>query len=703
MPPDPTAPLGPDPDAIEGQTFGRSRKGFDPAEVQAYLVDLASQLRESQRNQAAMALRLSELERRSVDPRELGVIEVTELLGEETAQVLDTARQAAIQIQAKADQYVTETRQTAAAYDTSTRSEADEYAHATRHAAADDAEVTRSAAAQESVRVRAQAEGVLAERTAEAEAAAAVTRAEADAYAAATQTAADAYRADATADGEQARAAVESEVVEVRAVAEDAAAEGRVALQAEAERVLEVARSQGRSMVDEARDYRERVIADLAERRRAAWAALQQLAANRDALAVTLTDVADRIHASHHALSSAEITTRGVGDVAGDRAALPDRHFAEALRTPPPGQRAWGETEPHHEPIPEVDDSPVEPAADEVAAVVGTEIVAVQLDREPAPDPVEVELDPEPATGIPEPVVPEPIVPELVVVEPEPVAPDPEPTGDSDLTGGSDRAAALFAQLKAATKAGTAATEQGAGRDKTPSAPVAAFPVGDTEGQPHGGDPDVDLLDRRDATTDELERRLARRLKRVLSDEQNEALDRMRRVKGAPQVDQVLVSEDDHRERYRAAAAEDLTASERAGAGFFGEAPDKPAPIGDIAEAFASDLVQALRGRLEAAFHDGGDEHEISERIRACYREWKTQRIADVARHYVQVAFGRGVAAFELDSPTRWLVDHAGVPAPDCDDNALAGAVAPGEPFPTGDIHPPIHPGCRCLAVPFIT
>lgn len=120
-----------------------------------------------------------------------------------------------------------------------------------------------------------------------------------------------------------------------------------------------------------------------------------------------------------------------------------------------------------------------------------------------------------------------------------------------------------------------------------------------------------------------------------------------------------------------------------------------------MAQEFAADLIRQLRGRLEAAFDDGGDEAEISDRIRSCYREWKTQRIADNAAHYVLVAFNRGVAeAAAAGTGSRWVVDDGGTPCPDCDDNALAGSVAKGEEFPTGDLHPPAHPGCRCLAVP---
>jgi hypothetical protein len=45
-------------------------------------------------------------------------------------------------------------------------------------------------------------------------------------------------------------------------------------------------------------------------------------------------------------------------------------------------------------------------------------------------------------------------------------------------------------------------------------------------------------------------------------------------------------------------------------------------------------------------------------------------------------------------------VDRTGEPCPDADDNALAGPVAKGTPFPTGDRCSPAHPGCRCLVVP---
>ena len=47
----------------------------------------------------------------------------------------------------------------------------------------------------------------------------------------------------------------------------------------------------------------------------------------------------------------------------------------------------------------------------------------------------------------------------------------------------------------------------------------------------------------------------------------------------------------------------------------------------------------------------------------------------------------------------RWLPVQTGH-CPDCDDNALEPTTK-GEKFPTGQAHPPAHPGCRCFLVPF--
>ena len=62
-------------------------------------------------------------------------------------------------------------------------------------------------------------------------------------------------------------------------------------------------------------------------------------------------------------------------------------------------------------------------------------------------------------------------------------------------------------------------------------------------------------------------------------------------------------------------------------------------------------------------------------------------------------AFNRGVLTAAPNGTTfRWVFGDPG-PCPDCDDNSLAGPTAKGEPYPTGQHHPPAHAGCGCLLV----
>jgi hypothetical protein len=47
----------------------------------------------------------------------------------------------------------------------------------------------------------------------------------------------------------------------------------------------------------------------------------------------------------------------------------------------------------------------------------------------------------------------------------------------------------------------------------------------------------------------------------------------------------------------------------------------------------------------------------------------------------------------------QWVPDPERGACPDCDDNVLAGTIAKGDEFPTGDRCAPAHPGCRCLVL----
>jgi hypothetical protein len=111
-----------------------------------------------------------------------------------------------------------------------------------------------------------------------------------------------------------------------------------------------------------------------------------------------------------------------------------------------------------------------------------------------------------------------------------------------------------------------------------------------------------------------------------------------------------------------------------------------------------ADVAAPLRERLAQVLHDAaGDPMEAATALRSVYREWKTQRIDEVADHLVLTAHGRAAfAAVTPGTPITWLVYPGRASCPDCADDGLAGAVPAGEPFPTGHLHAPAHPGCRC-------
>ena len=206
---------------------------------------------------------------------------------------------------------------------------------------------------------------------------------------------------------------------------------------------------------------------------------------------------------------------------------------------------------------------------------------------------------------------------------------------------------------------------------------------------------------RRDEVLDPLVAGLARRLKRALQDDQNDILDRLRAKGGwAPGV---LPSEEDHAQRYAQVAAVQLREAARAGATFAGGTAGDAEGVDDVAGSLAAEIVAPLRRRLEEAGPsvDEGDESALVELVGAAFREWKGARTERLAGDRTVFAFARAaLGAVPAGTMLRWIVDDDVAHCPDCDDNALAGAVASPEEFPTGHRHPPAHAGCRCLLVP---
>jgi hypothetical protein len=656
-----------DPDRILEHPFTAVRKGYDPLEVQRYLLQVANQLRSAREREVELRSQLEQAEKRTAPIDQLDPSQLTRLLGQETARVLEAAQSASEEIRSKAEENV---------------------ARLLREAR-DEAQKTRE-----------DADSVLARKTAEAEEAAAKVRAAADEAAEKVRTEAD--------------EAAAAQKAEAEALLESA--------RAESAELVEAGRQEGREMVAEAQKVRQRMLDDLSRRRKLLRQQIEQLQAGRDRLLAAYDVVRETLDVATEELQVALPEAKLAAETASLRAEEDDDATFEAEVADAAA----------------ADDDEV-PAGHDVEAADGA-APDVTADAEPAgvdeadeadeaAEADEVDDAGDTALGADEAV-------ETGAEAESPVAPDPVEgrhsssvrivRSESTAAAEADKAAEVFARLRREEvvevddDGGVVAeaevleievVETALGNVDAAMAAEAAEAAADEADEDDDGasveEPaEVDeLVVRRDAAVAELERNLARRLKRELSDEQNELLASLAAAKGVPSADDVLPATEAHVERYQAIALPTLVAAATAGADLVSTVagpPAAPTSVADLAAELAADLVAPLRERLERAF-SGAEGHtdDVAQSIRACYREWKGQRVDQAASHSVVAACNRGLLdRLPEGTEVRWVVSDGDTPSPDCDDNALAGSVTRGEPFPTGHTAPPLHATCRCMVVP---
>ncbi|HEX9467053.1 MAG TPA: DivIVA domain-containing protein [Acidimicrobiia bacterium] len=348
--------------------------------------------------------------------------------------------------------------------------------------------------------------------------------------------------------------------------------------------------------------------------------------------------------------------------------------------------------------------------------------------------PTVVEAPPEPSAPVtPEPPVAEPSAPSVPppatlsrVAEPEasePSTSEDHPAEDGHDEDGHDEdghdVGALFERLRSertetphgAEAESESALESGSGSDAVdvsspPATPTPAIPeTGDAERPDAAHAKGRAALDARDVALAETTDELIKRGKRSLQDEQNDILDGLRRQRGKIDVTKVLPPVQDQLTRWAHVLQPSIDASYAAGAVTAGGAatPARRAPRALLTE-LASAAVTPLRDRVSASFDSmdartpADSEIEIAQRLGARYREWRGHDLELMLGDALAVAYSRGVFdAAPEGSRLRWVPVHEGK-CPDCDDNALEPTVR-GSEFPTGQPHPPAHPGCRCLLV----
>jgi hypothetical protein len=319
------------------------------------------------------------------------------------------------------------------------------------------------------------------------------------------------------------------------------------------------------------------------------------------------------------------------------------------------------EDEPEPQPWPD-EDVQVRPALKLLQPQSDVESVRVVRGDEPPPPP------PPPPAPTPEPVA---------VAEPEPAEPEPaRPEVDE-----------LFAKLK----------EEVVEPEPAPEPEQAAPPAISA---------DDALLAKRDEALAPIAAALTRKLKRALQDEQNEVLDRLRRNGGRKPALAVAIPDGvDPRARYRDAARPHLTEAVELGATSAGGAAPGDTVTASVADELADTLFEPLARKLGQTLDEaaslGEDETEVVGRVSAAYRDFKGARLERIAADHVGSAYAAGAfVAWAPGTPLKWVVRDIDGQCPDCDDNALAGPTPRGEAFPTGQLRPPAHAGCRCLLAP---
>ncbi|HEY1987981.1 MAG TPA: DivIVA domain-containing protein [Acidimicrobiales bacterium] len=475
--------------------------------------------------------------------------------------------------------------------------------------------------------------------------------------------------------------AQEAEVVaaDFRQRAQEEAAATMEAARTEVEAMIAQVRTDCRDMIDEAQGLRARVLADLSKRRKVLHAQIEQLRAGREHLADTVRGVRRSIDTIADDLFRAEDEARLAAEAAGRAAvARPDDGTPEELATTLLAEEAAladaaGE-------VPE-DLTLVNPVLAEVAGALDEIAASAEVDPpEPLPS-VDALFAKIRASREEGPAAPD--EPAIAVAEP---APEP----------------AIEVDEPTAPNAVVAAT---AGPDDVPEAAE-----GEEEAPPEERNP---LVIRRDEMTAPVVKALARRMKRTLQDDQNDLLDRLRSAHFQWSAD-ILPADPEHLDAYSTAALPHLMEAGQAGASFVGsEGTHRPLTddVAKVAHQLAEAVAQPLRRRLlegESEHLSGADEQVVAEHVGSAFREWKGERIERLAGDYVVAAFSLGSLAGsqrKKNLQIEWIAATAtgGEPCPDCEDNMLNGPQRPGGDFPTGHVHPPAHPGCRCLLAPSAT
>ena len=512
-----------------------------------------------------------------------------------------------------------------------------------------------------------------------------------------------------------------AEVARLREQAEIESSRRRSDAATDSESEIELAKQQGREMVNEARAYREKLLNELAVRRELARQQIEELIRSRDRLKAAferaslaasgvvgdLTDFDEAAEEFQQAVPVV-IETKPISVIEprndSPTNVLPfDREKFEDDASEPVNELV---NEPVTEPVSELVIEPeiLEPVveAENIVPVIQDSAPTI-ADEQPAESDdghrakivqmfgrTSRRLHPSTETPEVDQTVPEAKTPELIKkIEPKKSSVDD-----------------LFAKLRQAGAENVASSVKTVkdSSHKTTEKPKKAVEP------PKPIEPDLKMFERRDSALIAVDEMLVKKLKRVLADEENAMLNYLQSKKAQVALEKVLPSFENQLQIFVEATSKELIEAAMSGAQSLSKSlkSDLRKKISNatvmqvLSKKLADDIVYPLRERIQKCVEGSdGSASEMSSLIRSTYREWKMKQVDKIVGDISRLAYSRGAyLVLETGVKVCWMVDPNGPPCADAEDNSLAGEVNCGEKFPTGDEHPVIHAGCKCLVVP---
>ena len=192
-----------------------------------------------------------------------------------------------------------------------------------------------------------------------------------------------------------------------------------------------------------------------------------------------------------------------------------------------------------------------------------------------------------------------------------------------------------------------------------------------------------------------------RSLRRALNDDQSEVLDRLRVGRGVVEVAE-LPKFSDQMERYLQPLRDGLAPVALAGAKAGGRREVSTGVLDNLVKQLAKYIVDKVRIPVirEVEHSADHDREKLFEPIRSVYRDFRNSGLLDLADDALYESFAIGLyGAIPAGSEVIWMLDPRHDPDPVCEINAGRTGLVKGEKFPSGHVRPLALPNCRCLVV----